>query len=357
MPSYITKIDGLKSLLFSLSLVLTAIVLDLPKLRQKPSYSKLYQVINSLTIQPRSWDGSAEIYVESSQDTEAISRYLTAIIGSDLSWLSNGSDSEDEIAEQRDTLWELASKRLAERCGRTAMPEMSRIWTIPATLTCPELRFEINEPSLTGDNLGFKTWGTAFSLTKQLGSLGEQYLSHLFYGDTCPNVLELGSGTGLVGIGAAAIWKCHVVVTDLPDIQSNLQVNVRKNEALVVEQGGSLQCEALDWMNPPEKLTGSKSNSFKIVLASDPLYDEEHPELVANMIARYQFRDQNSRAIVAVPMRDKATIKMAQKLVSHMNENGHELLQEGQGNLYDDWEENGEPATAPFWYGIFRWEV
>ncbi|RQM05914.1 hypothetical protein DH86_00002232, partial [Scytalidium sp. 3C] len=200
-------------------------------LRQKPSYDKLYQVINSLSAQLPSWDGSSQSYVETSQDTEAISRYLTAIIGSDLEWLSNESTPESEAAKQRDTLWELASKRLAERCGRTAMPEMSRVWTIPATSICSELKFDINEPSLTGDNLGFKTWGTAFSLTKRLEWIGEQYLSHILHSDKCPkNVLELGSGTGLVGIGAAAIWKCHVTVTDLPVIQPNLQVNVNKNE-------------------------------------------------------------------------------------------------------------------------------
>ncbi|RFU34818.1 hypothetical protein B7463_g1564, partial [Scytalidium lignicola] len=332
MPSSITKFD----------------VFDLPKLRQKPSYSQLYQVIDSLAIQPRSWDGSADSHAETSQDTEAISRYLTAIIGSDLDWLSNGSTPEDEVAVQRDTLLELASKRLAERCGRTAMPEMSRIWTIPATSTCPELKFDINEPALTGDNLGFKTWGTAFSLTKRLEWLGEQYLSHLLQSDKSSNVLEIGSGTGLVGIGAAAIWKCHVVVTDLPEILSNLQFNVKKNVGIVCQQGGSLDCEALDWMNPPETLAGSKCGKFEIILASDPIYDEEHPELVANMITRYQLRDPNSRAIVAVPLRDKATVKMAQKLVHHMNESGHELLHEGQERYYDDWEEKGEPVTVTF---------
>lgn len=92
-------------------------------------------------------------------------------------------------------------------------------------------------------------------------------------------------------------------------------------------------------------------------MASDPLYDEKHPELVANMITKYQLRDQNSRAIVAVPLRDKATVKMAQRLVDCMIERHHELLHEGQESFFDDWEENGQPVTVTFWYGIFRWEV
>lgn len=149
------------------------------------------------------------------------------------------------------------------------MPEMSRVWTIPATSICSELKFDINEPSLTGDNLGFKTWGTAFSLTKRLEWIGEQYLSHILHSDKCPkNVLELGSGTGLVGIGAAAIWKCHVTVTDLPVIQPNLQVNVNKNEDIVKARGGSLNCAALDWMDPPVTLVGSENNKFEVRLNS-----------------------------------------------------------------------------------------
>lgn len=113
------------NLLLQPDFVLTDIVFDLPRLRQKPSYDKLYQVINSLSAQLPSWDGSSQSYVETSQDTEAISRYLTAIIGSDLEWLSNESTPESEAAKQRDTLWELASKRLAERCGRTGKSEAS----------------------------------------------------------------------------------------------------------------------------------------------------------------------------------------------------------------------------------------
>lgn len=59
------------------------------------------------------------------------------------------------------------------------MPEMTRTWTIPASDQHPELRFEIREPRITEDNLGFKTWGTAFAISKLLETLGQQYFDHV----------------------------------------------------------------------------------------------------------------------------------------------------------------------------------
>ena len=53
-------------------------------------------------------------YNDSSQDQggmDGLPRYLTGIAGSSLSWIE-----EDELKEK---IWELASKRLSERAGRT----------------------------------------------------------------------------------------------------------------------------------------------------------------------------------------------------------------------------------------------
>ena len=63
-----------------------------------------------------------------------------------------------------------------------AMPEMTRTWVIPASTTHPELKLEIREPPMTGDNLGLKTWGTAFAISKKLEELGKKYFSHLVHG-------------------------------------------------------------------------------------------------------------------------------------------------------------------------------
>jgi hypothetical protein len=73
------------------------------------------------------------------------------------------------------------------------MPEMTRIWVIPASNNHPELRLEIREPPLTGDNLGLKTWGTAFAVSKKLEELGTKYFNHLIHGTEDYFTTETGS--------------------------------------------------------------------------------------------------------------------------------------------------------------------
>jgi hypothetical protein len=63
-----------------------------------------------------------------------------------------------------------------------AMPEMTRTWVIPASASHSELKFVIREPALTGDNLGLKTWGTAFAISKKIGQIGLNHFSHLWTG-------------------------------------------------------------------------------------------------------------------------------------------------------------------------------
>jgi|HubBroStandDraft_4_1064222.scaffolds.fasta_scaffold243513_2 hypothetical protein len=64
-------------------------------------------------------------------------------------------------------------------------------------------------------------------------------------------VLELGSGTGLVGLAAAAIWKCIAYLTDLPDIVENLDRNIERNCMVIGDHGGRAEAEVIDWSNPP----------------------------------------------------------------------------------------------------------
>ena len=141
------------------------------------------------------------------------------------------------------------------------MPEMTRTWVVPSSTKLPELRFDIREPPLTGDNLGLKTWGTAFAVVKRLEEFGSKYFGHLLEGEKInlntantasakAKVLELGSGTGLVGIAAGTIWGIHVVLTDLPEIEQNLLFNISQNVDAVESMGGSIQGEILDWKNP-----------------------------------------------------------------------------------------------------------
>lgn len=170
----------------------------------------------------------------------------------------------------------LALRRLAENCGRTAQPEFLR------TIDIPGLReLILKEPSLTADNLGLKTWGSAYMLSKRL-------VQH-------PNllvlpVLELGSGTGLVGMVSASLGH-ETTLTDLPEILPNLRENVELNSV-------AARVEALDWSNPK-----GLDERFETVIFSDPLYSLKHPQWIADMVKR--FLSETGCVLLQLPMRPK----------------------------------------------------
>lgn len=94
-------------------------MLDLPALRQHPSYQSLYRVLTLLEYHPPSWSECATRQ-EEDHDTPVISRYLTQIIKSSLDWFTD-SDDDNKRERQQEEIWDLAARRLAERCGRTGI--------------------------------------------------------------------------------------------------------------------------------------------------------------------------------------------------------------------------------------------
>lgn len=151
------------------------------------------------------------------------------------------------------------------------MGEITRRWPFGREdVTSPSFELTIREPPLTGDSLGLKTWGSSYVLAQHLPRLGSTSLFRLFdesLGQPRPPVLELGSGTGLLGLAAAALWRVHVVLSDLPEIMPNLRHNVETNRAVVESTGGSLDCGALTWGGSEDEIDQDlfdKENQFKV---------------------------------------------------------------------------------------------
>lgn len=159
---------------------------------------------------------------------------------------------------------------MSSRLG-LAMGEITRRWPFESDAYSP-FDLILREPALTGDNLGFKTWGSSYVLAQLLHTVGETSLAHLFgqaAGQPRPPVLELGSGTGLLGLATAAIWRTHVILSDLPEIVPNIAHNVEKNLATVQACGGSLASGALTWGGDEDEIDPvlfTASNSFSACL-------------------------------------------------------------------------------------------
>ncbi|MES1916261.1 MAG: hypothetical protein MHM6MM_008095 [Cercozoa sp. M6MM] len=78
-------------------------------------------------------------------------------------------------------------------------------------------------------------------------------------------VLELGSGTGALGIALATLGA-HVTLTDTASHLPLLQRNVELNAARIAERRGSVTVRELDWdLDTPSELVGA----FDLVVASD----------------------------------------------------------------------------------------
>lgn len=224
--------------------------LDLPQLWQRPSYAAIVETLKSLELSPPIWNhkrSRSDILEQqeslASQRKGDVTRYLSTIIKSQLAWI------EDD--DEKEAIWTQASKRMTERCGRAAMGEVIRRWPFESeTAGSESFELIIREPALTGDSLGFKTWASSYVLSQHLPRLADTCLFRMFdetLGQPRPDVLELGSGTGLAGLAAAALWKVPVTLSDLPDITPNLKHNAELNASLIEAQGGSVRVGPLTW--------------------------------------------------------------------------------------------------------------
>lgn len=85
-------------------------------------------------------------------------------------------------------------------------------------------------------------------------------------------VLELGSGTGVVGIAASAILGADVTVTDLPHVLSNLKFNVDANSGVLAPRGGQVHVAALGWGNKEEM--EAIGREYDLIIGSDVVYHD-----------------------------------------------------------------------------------
>jgi len=306
---------------------------DLPQLYQKPTASALLDTLALLSLEPSAF----AIRNDSSQpqiDEQGIPRYLTSIVASNLAWIA-----DDDVKE---SIWSAASTRLSERSGRSAMPDLTRTFAVD-----DRIAFHLREPSLTGDNLGLKTWTSSLLLSKRLPDLRKYIVDHR------SKVLELGSGTGLVGMAAACAWKVPVLLTDLPEIVPNLQHNLQLNRDLIEENGGSAAARQLDWADERD-VPQDDEDKFMVILAADPIYSDDHPRILAHTVHRWIHPDPGARFIVELPLRDRYD-EERQSLRDNLRKEGFHMIAQGHDVGHDDWRgRDGTLAEVHCWWSVWQ---
>ncbi|EXJ62069.1 hypothetical protein A1O7_02502 [Cladophialophora yegresii CBS 114405] len=227
------------------------------------------------------------------------------------------------------------------------MPAMSRSFVISQGQDCDDVVIQLHEPTLTEDNLGLKTWTSSLLLSRRLHEM-----RRLIPG-TVDRVLELGAGTGLVGISAACLWKTHVLLTDLPEIVPNLQQNLEHNKDDIQEHQGSVESRALDWADETHTPVWEQDR-FKVILAADPIYSADHPKMLISTVRRWIRWETDARFIVELPLRDRYD-EERRALRSILEELDFSLVAEGTDVGYDDWRgPDGSLAEVTCWWSMWK---
>ncbi|KAB5562263.1 hypothetical protein PHYPO_G00015910 [Pangasianodon hypophthalmus] len=128
----------------------------------------------------------------------------------------------------------------------------------------------------TGD-VGCVVWDAAIVLSKYLET--EQFCNSRSGVSTwsSKHMIELGAGTGVVGIMAASLGA-NVTVTDLEDLQPLLELNIRENRELL--STGSITAKVLKW---GENVTDFLPHPDYILLADCIYYEQSVVPLVETL--------------------------------------------------------------------------
>eukprot|EP00930_Biecheleria_cincta_P009370 TRINITY_DN111105_c0_g1_i1.p1 TRINITY_DN111105_c0_g1~~TRINITY_DN111105_c0_g1_i1.p1 ORF type:complete len:217 (+),score=47.02 TRINITY_DN111105_c0_g1_i1:56-706(+) len=111
-------------------------------------------------------------------------------------------------------------------------------------------------------------------------------------------VVELGAGTGLVGLTASATGAAHVVLTDLPPALDALKANVAMNS----KRHADIEVQQLCWGSQEDL---EAVGTADVVLAADVVYDLDTHEPLAKTIQGFLLRNRSARCFLVQELRWK----------------------------------------------------
>lgn len=230
---------------------------------------------------------------------------------------------------------------------------------------------DINVPKLRAENLHFQTWGSARILAGQLHTIPLDP-QHTFRpnndgddNDGAINILEMGAGTGLAGLAAAAIWQTSLVLTDLAPFVPGLARNIEVNHAVLAARGASARSGALDWNEPStlpvlfgddaskverRRTYLSQRDKASVIIAADCLYSEDHPRMLTEAIFAWLRPGPHARVVICYPLRI-AYLDIIRELWELLEKGGLESIAEGKEKITDDvWDDERLHE-----WGVWRW--
>ncbi|PRP82895.1 hypothetical protein PROFUN_04758 [Planoprotostelium fungivorum] len=167
----------------------------------------------------------------------------------------------------------------------------------------PEKKIALREITSTEGDLGYRTWGSAMSLSKKIVDQEIQVKGK--------KVLELGSGTGLCGLVAAACDAASVLLTDYHENLIDLcRESIRLNRLDAIASS-----DRLDWA----RLEEHEGGRFQTIIGSDIVYELFHATQVPKVVRHFLMED--GEFVVAIPTRNKMSGDVT-VFEEHMKTNG-----------------------------------
>ena len=173
----------------------------------------------------------------------------------------------------------------------------------------------IEQKSNQVDNTGFIVWDAAVEAVRYLEA-NEERIKEAFSSSSSSSssigaansnsngsvyeIIELGSGCGLLGISAAKIFRKGTVLTDLHEVIPNLEHNIRLNVDASANEA-PVKSEALDWSEKKrlEAFADQYGKSLKLVLASDCIWRRDQVEDFADVLFQLAERGEDVRVILS----------------------------------------------------------
>ncbi|RDX64517.1 Protein-lysine methyltransferase METTL21D, partial [Mucuna pruriens] len=184
--------------------------------------------------------------------------------------MATQEDSDDEIINPFTMLLTDDAKPSASATLHEAAPNQELLQNYPLR----SIQSTVAIRQLPSEGLSFQLWPAATTLVSLLDRYradppGSPLSAAL---DGRRRILELGSGTGIVGLVSAATLGGSVTLTDLPHVVPNLRFNADANAGVVGSTGGAVSVAPLRWGHVDD--VEAIGREFDLILASDVVYHD-----------------------------------------------------------------------------------
>ncbi|KAJ7728146.1 putative methyltransferase-domain-containing protein [Mycena maculata] len=226
-----------------------------------------------------------------------------------LTYLINNADRFQAPPSDFDTVVDRAAALLANCGGPASAGIISRIFEFPSTRG--SIRVTLRDiPLENGDfsSVGAQTWGGACVLAEIIAAQPSDF--GLLDRPAPLRVLELGAGTGLVGISLAKAAEqvdgtVNIVCSDFyPSVLQNLALNIATNFPATER---TIEAHFLDWSSFMEATPAPRlppfDAPFEVILGADIVYEPTHAAWIHSCVSQLLDTTPASQFHLVIPLR------------------------------------------------------